>query len=329
MLKVFVCDRFHQESFLNLKADSRIDLKKASKPIREEELNEAEALIIRSGTKINESLIAKAPNLKFIVSCTSGFDHIDLEACKQKNITCCFTPDANVYAASELSFNLILASIKKFQKAQELIESGVWKREHVVGTELYNKSLGIVGLGRIGSRVAKIAEGFGMKVSAFDPYVKPEENPMPFVQLIGLEELLRTSDIISIHVPFTKFTRRMFKKNQFESMNEHAILVNCSRGDVVSEAELLTALENGKFAGACLDVFEREPLITESPLLHNPKIICSPHIGGSTEESFFRGSEMAKSYLLGFFFESKMPKDTLPPNAAWYEDSFSPAKHSR
>lgn len=318
MINILVCDRFHQESFLSLKADPRFEIKRASKPIDKKDLEWANALIIRSTTSIDDRLLSSSKNLKIVISCTSGFNHIDIKKAKEYGVLAAFTPDANLYSASELAFTLILNSIKKFQKAQDLIKSGVWKRDQVMGTELYDKTLGIVGLGRIGSRVAQIANGFGMNVIAFDPFVKPEDIKID-AQLVGYEELLRTSDVISIHVPYTKMTKRMFKKNQFESMQSHAVLVNCSRGNVVSEEEMLLALEAGKFRGAAMDVFEREPLPVDSALIASDKVLCSPHIGGCTEESFYRGSEMARKSLINFFMKDQLPENTLPPSATWYE----------
>lgn len=317
MNRILICDRFHQESFLNLKTDKNFEVKRASKPIQKEELEWVDAMIIRSGTKIDEKLLKSTPNLKLVISCTSGFNHIDIATAQKHNVVCCYTPEANLYAASEMAFTLILNSIKKFQKSQDMIKTGIWKRDQLLGTELHNKTLGLVGLGRIGTQVAKIALGFGMKVIAFDPFKKPEDVSID-VELSGYEELLRTSDIISIHVPYTKMTKRMFKKNQFDSMQSHSILVNCSRGNVVSEEEMLLALEAGKFRGAALDVFEREPLPTDSALIESDKVLCSPHIGGCTEESFYRGSEEAKSILNEFFLENKKPQNSLPPDAAWY-----------
>jgi D-3-phosphoglycerate dehydrogenase len=319
MINILVCDRFHPEVYLQLKTEKDCQVTKAIKPLKADQLENCDAMIIRSTTPITKELLDKCPQLKFIVSCTSGFNHIDIEECNKRNVCVSYTPNANLYSASELAFTLILNSMKKFLKAQKHIRSGQWKRDQLLGSEAFGKSLGIVGYGRIGSQVAKIAKGFGMKVLAYDPFVQPE-NLDQDIEFMGFEELLRRSDVISVHVPYTKRTKRMFRKNQFDSMQAHAILVNCSRGNVVSEEEMLLALEEGKFAGAALDVFEKEPLAPENALIRSDKVLCTPHIGGCTEEGFIRGSQMAKDQLLDFFRENKVPDEKLPPDAAWYED---------
>lgn len=319
MIKILVCDRFHPEVYLQLKTEPDCQVEKAFKPFNKEQLANCQALIIRSTTTINKELLDKCPQLKFVVSCTSGFNHIDIEECQRRDICVSYTPEANLYSASELAFTLALNAMKKFLASQKHIKAGSWKRDQLLGTEAFGKSFGIVGFGRIGSQVAKIAKGFGMNVLAYDPYIQPETLDQD-VEFMGFEELLRRSDIISVHVPYTKRTKRMFRKNQFDSMQAHAVLVNCSRGNVISEEEMLLALEEGKFAGAALDVFEKEPLPPENALVRSDKVICTPHIGGCTEEGFMRGSQMAKDQLLDFFRNNKLPMQKLPPDAAWYED---------
>lgn len=321
-IPVLIFDRFDQEEYLNLKTNENFKLKKGKDSFSKEDLAEAKAIIIRSTTKITKDFLEKMPMLSLVVTTTSGFDHLDLEALKEKNILSYFTPEANIASASELCFSLIKNLSKNFLAGQKMLRSGAWKREQILGSELEGKTLGIVGFGRIGSRVNQLAKAYGMKTIAFDPYLNPDDFKEQ-TELLGLEELLRISDIISLHVPYSKFTKRMFRRNQFESMQEHALLINCSRGNVISEEELLTALDEGKFAGAALDVFEREPLDPEGRIANHPKILCSPHLGGATKESQKKAAIRAVELLTEVLLKEKTPSNgKLPPEAPWFQDIF-------
>ncbi|MEC9282186.1 MAG: NAD(P)-dependent oxidoreductase [Bdellovibrionota bacterium] len=319
-INVLILDRFDQTEYLALRSQASYQVKLGKDNLEAEDYKNADALIIRSTTKINDSLLEGCPNLKLVISTTSGFDHIDLEACEKKSVKAYFTPRANIAAASELCFSLISNLSKNFLAGQKLIRSGSWKRELILGNELEGKKLGIVGFGRIGSRVNRIAKAYGMSTMAYDPYLDPE-NYKNEVELLGFEEVLRSSDIITVHVPMTRYTKRMFRKNQFESMQEHALLINCSRGNVISEEEMLSALDEGKFKAAALDVFEREPVDPESRIANHPQILCSPHIGGATFESQAKAAKCAREILDAFFKGKEVPEDgTLPPKAPWFSE---------
>ena len=319
-IKILILDRFDQTEYLSLRSQNCYEIKMGKEKMTPEDYKSAQAIVIRSTTKITASFLEQCANLKLIISTTSGFDHIDLEACANKGIKAYFTPSANMAAASELCFSLISNLSKNFLASQKLIRSGSWKRELILGNELEGKKLGIVGFGRIGSRVNRIAKAFGMSTMAYDPYLDPE-NHKEEVELLGFEEILRSSDIITIHVPMTRYTKRMFRKNQFESMQEHALLINCSRGNVVSEEEMLTALDENKFKAAALDVFEREPVDPESRIANHPRILCSPHIGGATFESQAKAAKCARKILDAFFLDNTLPQDgALPPKAAWFSE---------
>ena len=315
-------DRFDEESLLYLKSCGHFRVKKNPDSFSPEDLAEAVAIVIRSGTRVNSQFLEAMPCLRLVISTTSGFDHLDLEELQRRQIVSYYCPHANVASASELCFQLLLTHQKNFILGQKMLASGNWQREKILGTELEGKTLGIIGLGRIGSRVAKLARAFAMECIAFDPYLDPEEH-QNVAELLGLEEVLRRSDFISLHVPLTRDTERMFRRNQFESMQEHAILINCSRGNVVSESELITALDEGKLAGAILDVFAKEPLDPESEVARHPKILCSPHLGGATIESQKKAAQRCIQILEDYLLKGLIPDEgKLPPTEPWYNEAF-------
>ncbi|MFK8138689.1 MAG: NAD(P)-dependent oxidoreductase [Bdellovibrionales bacterium] len=318
-MKVLITDRFHDTVYQQMLVNPDLEITRSEfQDLKPKDLEGVEGLLIRSKTRLSEELLTKAKDLQWIITTTSGFDHIDVEAAKKMQIKTYYCPEANLYSASELTIQLMLRLLRKTKACDKLIKSGSWNRESVKGEELYGKSLGIFGLGRIGTQVAKLADAFGMKVFACDPYT--EKEPAPYVEMIGAEELLRICDIISLHVPKTKRTTRMLKAVHFEAMNDDAIIINCSRGNLISEAELVTALNQNQLRGAALDVFEKEPATPESELLNHPKVICSPHIGGNTKEAFLRGSEDAYEKIK-LILDGKAPKDELPPKDLWYLES--------
>jgi D-3-phosphoglycerate dehydrogenase len=278
------------------------------------------ALIIRSGTKITPDFLNRFPSLEFIVTATAGFDHINLQATAERSITVSHCPSAHTHSASELTWSLVLACCRKLLRANEAIRKGDWDRNKILGSELYEKTYGVIGLGRIGARVAKIAAAFGMKVMAHDPYQKDEIFESLEIKRSSLEELLRSSDVVSLHVPLTRETKHLMSDEFLDSMNENSILVNTSRGEVVHEHALIRALDEGKIGAAGLDVFEYEPLARDSKLFQFKNLVLTPHIGATTHEAFFRAShESMQKLILYFNSESNQQiQDILPPKAAWY-----------
>lgn len=244
------------------------------------------------------------------------------------------TPNAHIESASQLTWSLILTCAHQLTSCHRLIQSGHWSRNSVTGIELNQRTLGIVGLGRIGSRVASIGQAFGMKVIAFDPYVdelKFEENS---VERMSYEELLKVADVISFHVPKTKETIGMLNRSHFEYIRRGVILINSSRGGVINENDLYEALNQGWVHSVGLDVFEKEPLPIDSRLFQrssDPKssiygrVVLTPHIGANTDEAFYKSSQLAADKLIRFFTDSST-SDTLPPQTSWYR---SDLPHSR
>lgn len=323
-MKVLITDRFDFKALMLLKAQKGLEVEQSSHASpTDSELAGAHALIIRSRTKITKELLARAPQLKFVVTATSGFDHIDLKAASEKNITLAYTPEANAQSAAELTWALVLAAAKRLPEADRAIRSGNWAREALTGLELRGKTYGVIGLGRVGKRVALIAKAFGMQILAYDPYIEDEDFSQAHAQRSGLDDLIRLSDVVSLHVPKTAETSPLIRPWHFEVLMKHAIMVNTSRGTAIDEAGLIAALTAGRIRTCGLDVFEREPLPVGSALLTLPQIVLTPHLGATTEDAFALASEMAAQKLIAFFAGTEIT-DRLPPDAEWYGRHFGP-----
>lgn len=317
MKKILICDRFAVEATIELKKNPNFEVLNYS----ESDLATADALIIRSKLIIDKTLLDKAPNLKAIVTCTSGFDHIDLKETEAKKITVMFTPEANVVSAAEHTWALLMACTRHVVSAHKELKAANWKRDPFLAFELAGKTLGIVGLGRIGQKVAGYAKAFQMNVIAFDPYQPFETFQKAGVTRMSYDELLKQSDLITFHVPATFETRHMLSRPHYESLNEHVILINTSRGSVINEDDLADALTNKQIACAGLDVFNKEPLHRDSRLMKCPNLIMTPHLGAFTEEAFLKASMQAAKQVI-HFFEKNQSENTLPLKNEWGTLSF-------
>lgn len=317
--KILITDRFAQDSFLYLQQHSHLELVRADHPqhLPLEHLISAHALIIRSRTKIDEELLKKARQLQVIITCTSGFDHIDLDATEKWGITVMHTPTANIESAAQVTWGLALSSANNLQQGHKMVKAGDWKRDLITGIELCGRTYGIVGLGRIGSRVAEIAQAFGMNVVAYDPYAEDANFERLNIPRLSYEEVLKTADVLSFHVPKTLETEHMLNRSHFEYIHRGIVLINTSRGSVINENDLCEALNKGWLRAVGLDVFEKEPLARTSNLLTYPNVILTPHIGANTEDAFFKASQVAANKLMAFFIDGST-SDTLPPRAPWY-----------
>lgn len=322
-MKVLVTDRFSIEALARLKSRSKLEVTQSATHLpTADELKDASALIIRSRTKINAEVLAQAPMLKVIVTSTSGFDHIDFSATQKHSITVMHTPEPNAQSAAELTWLLVLACARNFTQSTAQIKKGEWKRDLLAGNTLFGKTYGIVGLGRIGSRVAKFAKAFGMDVIAFDPYIEPEDFAKASVERVSVEELFRRADFVSLHVPATPETKKMINFRALEGASADLILVNTSRGDVINEPELIKALEQKLIKAVGLDVFASEPLAPSSPLLKMPQVVLSPHIGATTAEAFDTSSLEAATKIIDFL-ENGTSSDVLPPKTQWFSHNGS------
>lgn len=302
MLKILITDRFSLNALSRLFTEKDITVETLSQhdEVHSKDLSTFDILIIRSRTLIDAKLLERAKNLKMIVTTTSGFDHIDLKATAQKNIKVFYTPDANTQSAAELTWALILACSRRLHQAEKQVRSGHWQREAVMGFELRNKTLGIFGLGRVGTKVARIAQAFEMKLIAHDPLVEPEVFTNLNCRRAGWDEVLRECDILTLHVPLNEKTKHFINQATLESINRGIIIINTSRGKVLNEQDVLKALRQKKISYLGLDVFEKEPLPKSSALIEEPNVILTPHIGANTTEAFERGCLAAVDKIMAF-----------------------------
>ncbi|MBR3746800.1 MAG: phosphoglycerate dehydrogenase [Selenomonadaceae bacterium] len=244
-----------------------------------------DALIVRSASKVSADVLERGVNLKIIGRAGVGVDNIDVQAATARGIIVINSPDGNTIAATEHTFAMMLAVSRNIPQANQVMHAGGWDRKKFVGVELRNKTLGIIGLGKIGAGVAKRAQSFDMKVIAYDPFVSEERAKSLGVKLTELNELFATSDYITVHMPLTNKTRDMISLPQMKTMKPTVRLINCARGGIINEKDLATALTEKIIAGAVIDVFDGEPLAEDSPLRNLPNIILTPHLGASTVEA--------------------------------------------
>jgi len=286
--KVLVTDPVDEEFIKKVsdKAEVEVTLKLTREELLEK-VKDVDALVVRSRTKVTREVIDSARRLKVIVRAGVGVDNIDVKAAFEKGVQVINTPKAPAVSVAELTIGFMLALARGIVRLNEATKNGTWLKGEM-GIELNGKVLGLIGLGSIGSEVARLAKAFGMKVQAYDPYVPPEHADRLSVKLVSLEELLRTSDFISIHVPLTPETKGLIGRDELNIVKNGAFLINTARGGVVDEAALYEALKNGKLAGAALDVFEREPPPPDHPLFKLDNVILTPHIGGSTDGAQLR-----------------------------------------
>jgi len=245
---------------------------------------EYDAIIVRSETKLKAEIIEAGTRLKVIGRAGIGLDNVDLSAATKKGIVVMNTPQENAIAAAEHTIAMMFAISRKIPQATASMKAGKWEKKKFMGVELYNKTLGIVGIGVIGTVVVDRARGLKMKVIAFDPYISKEAAEKKGVDLVSLDELLARSDFITVHTPLTEETRNLIDKKAFEKMKKGVIVINCARGGIINEKDLHDAIKSGKVAGAALDVFEKEPALG-NPLFELEEVICTPHLGASTGEA--------------------------------------------
>ncbi|VAW40754.1 D-3-phosphoglycerate dehydrogenase [hydrothermal vent metagenome] len=245
-----------------------------------------DGLVIRSATKVREDIIEAATGLKVIGRAGIGLDNVDIPAASQKGIVVMNAPDGNATTAAEHALAMMMSLARNIPQATSSMKAGKWEKKSFMGREVSGKTLGIVGVGRIGSIVANRAQGLHMKVIAFDPHMPADLVERIGVELVDLPELARRADFISVHTPLTKETHHLLSSEFFANMKNDAMFIDCARGGVVDEEALHEALDTGKIAGAALDVFEKEPTsLEETPLLAHPHFICTPHLGASTSEA--------------------------------------------
>lgn len=301
---MFVADDVNEEKLLPLKEAGINVIKETKLPPEElaERIKDADGVIVRSATKITADLMDNAEKLRVIGRAGVGVDNIDIKAATERGIVVMNAPDGNTITTAEHTIALLVSMARNVPQAHAKLQSGTWDKKSFVGVELNGKTLGVIGLGRIGKHVANIAKGFGMKILAFDPFVTDEQAKESGIELGKLDDVLSKADFITIHTPVTDETRGIIGSDAFSKMKDGVRLINCARGGLVDEDALLEAVENGKVAAAALDVYSSEPISDDSPLLKNEKIITTPHLGASTTEAqegvALTVAEQMRDYLL-------------------------------
>jgi len=286
-MKILISDPMSEEglSVLQEREDfTVVNRPGMSPPELLEEVRDAHALVVRSKTKVTATVIDAAEQLRVIGRAGAGVDNIDLDAATRRGIVVMNTPGGNSASAAEHALALLLSLARRIPFAHSSMVSGQWNKSAFLGRELMGKTLGILGLGKIGSLLARRVQGFDMRVLAYDPYVTETYAADLGVELLSFEEVLEKSDLISLHLPLNQETKHLIRKNTIQLMRDGVVLVNTARGGLILEEDLIGALESGKLAGAALDVFENEPDINER-LRQTPGVVLTPHIAGSTREA--------------------------------------------
>jgi D-3-phosphoglycerate dehydrogenase len=248
-------------------------------------IGEYDGLVIRSATKVTAEIIGAAVKLKVVGRAGSGLDNVDVPTASKRGIVVMNTPGGNTITTAEHAVSMMLALSRKIPQATASMKSKKWEKSKFMGAEFYSKTLGVVGVGQIGSIVADRARGLKMNVIAYDPFLSSEGAEKLGLELVTMDELLARSDYITIHVPKSNDTVNLINKERFSKMKDGVLLINCARGGIVNEQDLCDAIKSGKVAGAALDVFEKEPPDADNPLLDLDEVICTPHLGASTEEA--------------------------------------------
>jgi len=286
-MRILVCDPVHEEGIEKLKqAGFEVDV---NPTITSEQLTKTvsnyDVLIVRSRTKVTKEIIEAGRRLRVIGRAGAGLDNINLETAKQRGITVLSTPEALTEAVAELTIGLIISLARSIPLADRTLKEGKWIKKKLVGWQLEGKTLGTIGLGKIGERVARIAKALGMKILIREIIpLSPELLKELETEVVPLKELLQRSDVITLHVPLTSQTYHMIGAKEFQLMKNGAFLVNTSRGAIVDEKPLLTALKSGKIGGAALDVYEVEPP-RDLELIKVPNVVCTAHIGAQTKKA--------------------------------------------
>ncbi|HLW70150.1 MAG TPA: phosphoglycerate dehydrogenase [Candidatus Binataceae bacterium] len=286
--RVLLSDSLAPQGIEILQREPRItfDLKTGLSPAELAEVIEPyEALVIRSATRVTRELLDRAKSLKVIGRAGVGVDNVDLDAATRRGIVVMNSPMGNSVTTAEHTISMMMALARHIPAANAALRAGLWERGKFVGTEVCNKTLGVIGLGNIGRIVGERASGLKMQVIGFDPILTAEAAARMNIEKVELDELLRRADFVTVHAPLTDETRGLIGAAAFARMKTGVRVINCARGGIVDEAALLAALDTGKVAGAALDVFVEEPPPKDHPLIHHPHVIATPHLGAATDEA--------------------------------------------
>jgi D-3-phosphoglycerate dehydrogenase / 2-oxoglutarate reductase len=305
-MKVLICDKIDSAAIEKMRKNGlTVDDKSG---ITSQDLLQIvgnyEILVVRSATKATKEVIEKGKNLKLIVRGGVGMDNIDAEAAKKANIKVENTPEASSISVAELTIGMMFALARKIHVADGTMKQGKWEKKRLEGTELYEKTLGLIGIGRIGIEVAKRASALGMTVIAYDPYLKTIPTQITELNIkimTSLDDIYKQSDYISIHTPKTPETTNMINKLAMSKMKKSAFIINCARGGIINESDLAEALKAGTIAGAAIDVYGKEPATPDNPLIGvGEKILLTPHLGASSVEGQGRVGYAVAEKLIAF-----------------------------
>jgi D-3-phosphoglycerate dehydrogenase len=287
-MKILIADKISASGVQYLREQEGVEVIEAYGSTPEElkmKASEVDAIIVRSASSVSREIIDAAPRLRAVGRAGVGVDNIDVEAASDRGIIVMNTPGGNTIATAELTFTHLLCSARPIPQAHASMKSGKWDKKSFQGSELYQKTLGVLGLGRIGSEVAKRAKAFGMNVLAYDPYLTTARAEQLEVKKVDLDTILKEADFITVHMPKTEATANMLNAAAFKKMKPGVRIINCARGGLVDEKDLSEALASGKVAAAGLDVFVEEPLAGDSPLRDHDRLVMTPHLGASTAEA--------------------------------------------
>lgn len=301
MYKVLITDEAPEEALDILRLSKKLEVEYVPTISAEElqkRIDEFHALVIRSRTQVTAEIIKAGKNLQVIARAGIGTDNIDVEEATRRGIYVINSPEGNITSAAEHTFALILSLARHIPQADNNVRNNLWKKGLPLGVELEGKTIGIIGAGKVGSKVANYAFNFGMKILIFDPYVKPEK--FPNFKFVDLDTLLSNADIVTIHVPLNDATRNLIGRRELRKMKKTSFLINTSRGEVIDETALVEALKENIIGGAALDVFKKEPL-TDNQLQKLPNVILTPHMGASTEEAQIKVATDIAKKLVDFF----------------------------
>lgn len=315
-MKVLVSDPLSEVGIDIFKKTSGIDVDVNTGLTPEERLNiigQYDGLVIRSATKVDTDLIDAAENLKVVGRAGIGLDNVDIPAASKKNIAVMNTPFGNAITTAEHTIAMMMALSRNIPQATASLKDGRWEKKQLQGRELFSKTLGLIGAGKIGMIVADRAQGLKMNVVVYDPYIAAEATREAGLTPVDFDGLLAQSDYISIHTPVTDETRNLMNKDALGQMKKEAFLINCARGGIVNQDDLYDALAEGHLAGAALDVFETEPP-GKIKLMALPNFICTPHLGASTREAQINVAVDVANQMVDYLLNGKVKNAVNIPN---------------
>lgn len=325
--KILIADAIDPVCKTTLESNGfRVDTEeKPSEEFLLKNINNYNALIVRSATKLPAKIIFAMDNVEVIGRAGAGVDTIDVNAATRKGILVMNTPGGNTYSTAEHTIAMMLSLCRNIPQANVSVKEGKWERKKYKGVEVYGKTIGIIGLGKIGKEVAQRCKSFGMTVLGFDPIFSKEIAHQMGIKLSSLDEIWKKADIITVHTPLNEHTKNLISSSTINKMKDDVLIINCARGGIVNEKDLIKEINSGKVAGAALDVYENEPPDSSDELINHPKVITTPHLGASTEEAQHRVAQQIAEQVMEYFksgkttgavnltgFESVLSEEVLP-----------------